>query len=70
MANSLGNLHSAFSDKVKEMNGGKPISFGMKMLCSMASESIAVCIVMPFNIMLIQWQSNSMAPVAEWKNYI
>ena len=65
MANSLGNFHSAFSDKVKEMNGGKPISFGMKMLSSMASGSIAVCIVMPFNITLVQWQSNSMALVAK-----
>ena len=69
MANSLGNLHSAFSDKVKEMNGSKP-SFEIKMLSSMASGSIAMCIVMPFNIKLAHWQSNSMALVAEWKNYI
>lgn len=62
-------LHRAFSDKLKEMNGGKPISFGMKTLSGMASGSIAVCIGTPFDIALVRLQSDTMAPVRERKNY-
>lgn len=40
-------LHRAISDKMKEMNEGKPISFMMKTLSGMASGSIAVCIGTP-----------------------
>lgn len=40
-------LHRAFSDKLKEYNQGKPISFMMKTLSGMASGSIAVCIGTP-----------------------
>ena len=40
-------LHRAISDKMKEMNEGKPISFLMKTLSGMASGSIAVCIGTP-----------------------
>ena len=40
-------LHRAFSDKLKEINEGKPISFMMKTLSGMASGSIAVCIGTP-----------------------
>ena len=58
-----------FSDKLKEMNDGKPINFGMKTLSGMASGSIAVCIGTPFDIALVRLQSDSMAPVAERKNY-
>lgn len=62
-------LHRAFSDKLKEMNDGKPISFAMKTVSGMASGSIAVCIGTPFDIALVRLQSDSMAPVAERKNY-
>lgn len=62
-------LHRAFSEKLKEMNDGKPISFAMKTLSGMASGSIAVCIGTPFDIALVRLQSDSMAPVAERKNY-
>jgi len=62
-------LHRAFSDKLQEMNDGKPINFGMKTLSGMASGSIAVCIGTPFDIALVRLQSDSMAPVAERKNY-
>lgn len=40
-------LHRAISDKLKEYNEGKPISFLMKTLSGMASGSIAVCIGTP-----------------------
>lgn len=62
-------LHRAFSDKLKEMNDGKPINFGMKTLSGMASGSIAVCIGTPFDIALVRLQSDSMAPEKERKNY-
>jgi len=62
-------LHRAFSDKLKEMNDGKPINFGMKTLSGMASGSIAVCIGTPFDIALVRLQSDSMAPVDQRKNY-
>ena len=62
-------LHRAISDKLKEMNDGKPISFAMKTLSGMASGSIAVCIGTPFDIALVRLQSDSMAPVNERKNY-
>lgn len=54
---------------MKEANDGKPINFGMKALSGMASGSIAVCIGTPFDIALVRLQSDSMAPVAERKNY-
>lgn len=62
-------LHRAFSDKLQEMNDGKPVNFGMKTLSGMASGAIAVCIGTPFDIALVRLQSDSMAPVAERKNY-
>ncbi len=62
-------LHRAISDKMKEMNDGKPIIFIMKTLSGMASGSIAVCIGTPFDIALVRLQSDSMAPEAERKNY-
>jgi solute carrier family 25 oxoglutarate transporter 11 len=62
-------LHRAFSDKLKEMNDGKPVNFGIKTLSGMASGAIAVCIGTPFDIALVRLQSDSMAPVAERKNY-
>eukprot|EP00956_Cyclotella_meneghiniana_P027336 scaffold61024_cov67-Cyclotella_meneghiniana.AAC.1 len=42
-------LHRAISDKLKESNQGKPISFFMKTLSGMASGSIAVCIGTPLH---------------------
>lgn len=62
-------LHRAFSDKLKERNEGRPISFMMKTLSGMASGSIAVCVGTPFDIALVRLQSDSMAPAAERKNY-
>lgn len=62
-------LHRYISDKMVEMNEGKPINFGMKTLSGMASGSIAVCIGTPFDIALVRLQSDSMAPLADRKNY-
>jgi len=57
-------LHRTFSDKLVEMNDGKPIGFLTKALSGMASGSIAVCIGTPFDIALVRLQSDSMAPAA------
>jgi len=57
-------LHRTFSDKLVEMNDGKPIGFLTKTLSGMASGSIAVCIGTPFDIALVRLQSDSMAPAA------
>lgn len=62
-------LHRTFSNKLVEMNEGKPIGFGQKALSGMASGSIAVCIGTPFDIALVRLQADSMAPVAERRNY-
>lgn len=62
-------LHRTFSDKLVEMNDGKPISFAVKTLSGMASGSIAVCIGTPFDIALVRLQSDSMAPLEERRNY-
>lgn len=45
-------LHRAISDKMKEINEGKPISFMMKTLSGMASGSIAVCIGTPCELLV------------------
>lgn len=62
-------LHRTFSNKLVEMNAGQPINFGQKALSGMASGSIAVCIGTPFDIALVRLQADSMAPVAERRNY-
>lgn len=62
-------LHRTFSDKLVEMNDGKPINFVTKALSGMASGSIAVCIGTPFDIALVRLQSDSMAPESERRNY-
>jgi solute carrier family 25 oxoglutarate transporter 11 len=62
-------LHRTFSDKLVEMNEGKPINFLTKTLSGMASGSIAVCIGTPFDIALVRLQSDSMAPASERRNY-
>lgn len=62
-------LHRTFSDKLVEMNDGKPIGFLTKTLSGMASGSIAVCIGTPFDIALVRLQSDSMAPESERRNY-
>ncbi len=62
-------LHRTFSDKLVEMNNGKPINFAVKTLSGMASGSIAVCIGTPFDIALVRLQSDSMAPLEERRNY-
>jgi hypothetical protein len=48
-------LHRAISDKLKEYNEGKPISFMMKTLSGMASGSIAVCIGTPCKCCVLWW---------------
>lgn len=62
-------LHRTFSNKLVEMNEGKPINFVQKALSGMASGSIAVCIGTPFDIALVRLQADSMAPEAERRNY-
>jgi solute carrier family 25 oxoglutarate transporter 11 len=62
-------LHRTFSDKLVEMNDGKPINFFVKTLSGMASGSVAVCICTPFDIALVRLQSDSMAPIEERRNY-
>lgn len=62
-------LHRTFSDKLVEMNDGKPINFGVKTLSGMASGSIAVCIGTPFDIALVRLQSDSMAAPEDRRNY-
>lgn len=62
-------LHRSFSDKLVEMNDGKPISFLQKILSSMLSGSIAVCIGTPFDIALVRLQSDGMAPIKDRRNY-
>jgi len=62
-------LHRTFSDILVKRNEGKPIGFLTKTLSGMASGSIAVCIGTPFDIALVRLQADSMAPVAERRNY-
>lgn len=62
-------LHRSFSDKLVEMNDGKPIGFLVKTLSGMASGSIAVCIGTPFDIALVRLQADSMADIKERRNY-
>jgi len=62
-------LHRAFSDKLVELNDGKPISFVQKALSGMLSGSIAVCIGTPFDIALVRLQSDSMADPKDRRNY-
>ena len=62
-------LHRSFSDKLVEMNDGKPIGFLAKTLSGMASGSIAVCIGTPFDIALVRLQADSMADIKERRNY-
>jgi solute carrier family 25 oxoglutarate transporter 11 len=62
-------LHRKFSDKLVEMNDGKPISFVQKALSGMASGSIAVCIGTPFDIALVRLQADGMAKPEDRRNY-
>ena len=62
-------LHRSISDKMVDMNGGKPVSFYMKTLSGMLSGAIAVCIGTPFDVALVRMQADSMRPVAERFNY-
>ena len=62
-------LHRKFSDKLVEMNNGKPISFGQKAISGMASGSIAVCIGTPFDIALVRLQADGMAKPEDRRNY-
>lgn len=62
-------LHRVFSNKLVELNDGKPISFLEKTLSGMASGSIAVCIGTPFDIALVRLQADSMAEPSERRGY-
>jgi len=62
-------LHRKFSDRLVEMNGGKPISFVQKAVSGMASGSIAVCIGTPFDIALVRLQADGMAKPEDRRNY-
>lgn len=62
-------LHRTFSDKLVELNDGKPISFLQKTLSGMASGSIAVSIGTPFDIALVRLQSDGMAKPEDRRNY-
>lgn len=62
-------LHRTFSDKLVDLNGGKPISFLQKTLSGMASGSIAVCIGTPFDIALVRLQADGMADPKDRRNY-
>ena len=62
-------LHRTFSDKLVEMNDGKPISFAQKTVSGMASGSIAVCIGTPFDIALVRLQADGMAKPEDRRNY-
>jgi solute carrier family 25 oxoglutarate transporter 11 len=62
-------LHRTFSDKLVELNDGKPISFLQKTLSGMLSGSIAVCIGTPFDIALVRLQSDGMAEPQDRRNY-
>jgi solute carrier family 25 (mitochondrial oxoglutarate transporter), member 11 len=62
-------LHRSFSDKLVEMNDGKPINFLQKTMSGMLSGSIAVCIGTPFDIALVRLQSDGMAKPEDRRNY-
>ncbi|CAM9371813.1 unnamed protein product [Ascophyllum nodosum] len=62
-------LHRSFSDKLVEMNEGKPIPFWMKTLSGMGSGAIAVTIGTPMDVALVRMQSDSMKPANERRNY-
>jgi solute carrier family 25 oxoglutarate transporter 11 len=62
-------LHRTFSDMLVKRNEGKPINFLGKTLSGMLSGSVAVCIGTPFDIALVRLQSDSLAPVAQRRNY-
>ena len=62
-------LHRKFSDKLVEMNDGKPIGFAQKALSGMLSGSIAVCIGTPFDIALVRLQADGMAKPEDRRNY-
>lgn len=62
-------LHRSFSDKLVELNEGKPVNFAMKTLSGMASGAIAVCIGTPFDVALVRMQADSMKPPADRFHY-
>lgn len=62
-------LHRTFSNKLVELNEGKPINFLQKTLSGMASGSIAVCIGTPFDIALVRLQADGMAAPQDRRNY-
>jgi Mitochondrial carrier protein len=62
-------LHRSISDKMVELNDGKPISFLAKAISGMLSGSLAVCMGTPFDIALVRLQADSMAPMEDRRNY-
>merc|ERR1712216_346585 len=62
-------LHSVFSDKMLEMQGGGSLPFWKKTVSGMGSGAAAVLIGTPFDVALVRMQADGMKPVAERRNY-
>lgn len=62
-------LHRTFSNMLVERNNGAPLGFGSKVLCGMASGSIAVCIGTPFDVALVRMQADSMKAASQRRGY-
>jgi solute carrier family 25 oxoglutarate transporter 11 len=62
-------LHSIFSDKMQEMQGGGSLPFWKKAVSGMGSGAIAVCIGTPFDVALVRMQADGMKPAAERRGY-
>jgi len=62
-------LHSIFSDKLKEMQGGGSLPFWKSVVSGMGSGAIAVCIGTPFDVALVRMQADGMKPAAERRGY-
>lgn len=62
-------LHRAFSNRLQELNDGKPISFASKTLSGIVSGMIAVSLGTPFDVSLVRMQADSMKPAAARRNY-
>lgn len=62
-------LHRVISNKMVEINEGKPIPFVQKAVSGMAGGAIAVLIGTPFDVALVRMQNDGSKPVAERRGY-
>jgi solute carrier family 25 oxoglutarate transporter 11 len=62
-------LHTAFSARLRERNGGNAIPLAQKFLSSFASGAIASMIGNPFDVSLVRMQSDGLKPAAERRGY-